>query len=260
MKTTKLLASIVVIVGVLALSSANNAGNLEPSAAPAPTMKTLDEIEPRIPVQSLPSDADAEHVISEPGSYYFTTNINVPDNNKKGIRIDVNDVTIDLMGYTLKGPGLRSNSGIDIGHSSNVQIRNGTIRDFGSEGVYAAYESYNRAISLFNVRLFSNGSHGAYIGAASSMIKNCSAVGNTSSGMTIRSGSIISGNTVTENGGTGIAALGSCSIIGNFAYFNTSFGINAASFCLVDQNTLYGNGTNLYAGTGCQVGLNMVEP
>ncbi len=101
--------------GVAALSRLAEAGPLNPPAGPiAPTGKTVQEIydkiartdaglaEPRIPVQSLPGSATALHVISQPGSYYLTGNIEgVP--GKRGIEIEASGVTLDLSGFRLRG-------------------------------------------------------------------------------------------------------------------------------------------------------------
>jgi hypothetical protein len=46
-------------------------GSLTPPGAPAPTMKTLAQIEPRTPIAAAP------FTISAPGSYYLTTNLTV---------------------------------------------------------------------------------------------------------------------------------------------------------------------------------------
>src|SRR5438067_2486739 len=71
-------------------------GNLTPSGAPAPSMKTLAQIEPRQPISAI------GYNITAPGSYYFTTNLTGGTN---GIVIASDNVTIDLNGFTLTGSG-----------------------------------------------------------------------------------------------------------------------------------------------------------
>ena len=46
-------------------------GSLTPPGPPALTMKTLQQVEPRVPISSAP------FTISQPGSYYLTTNLTV---------------------------------------------------------------------------------------------------------------------------------------------------------------------------------------
>ncbi len=48
-------------------SSLHAQGPLAPPGAPAPTFKTLQQVEPRTPISALP------FTISQPGSYYLTT-------------------------------------------------------------------------------------------------------------------------------------------------------------------------------------------
>jgi hypothetical protein len=52
-------------------------GNLQPPGAPAPAMKTLHQVEPRTPVDAVhtPGNFLAQFIITQPGSYYLTTNI-----------------------------------------------------------------------------------------------------------------------------------------------------------------------------------------
>src|ERR1700757_1186452 len=71
-------------------------GILTPPGAPAPTMKTLSQIEPRMPIYTIPTN------ITVSGSYYLTTNL-TGIGGSGGIAIYTNDVTIDLEGFTLAG-------------------------------------------------------------------------------------------------------------------------------------------------------------
>ncbi len=71
------------------------AGPLTPLGPPAPTMKSLDEVEARIPINST------TFIISAPGSYYLTENrISAPD-----FVISASDVTLDFNGYRFEGAG-----------------------------------------------------------------------------------------------------------------------------------------------------------
>src|SRR4249920_3368749 len=70
------------------------AGNLEPPGPPAPTMKTIADAEPRIPLHA----SDFPLTISSAGSYYLTENVAA---SSAAITVTVDDVTIDLSGYKL---------------------------------------------------------------------------------------------------------------------------------------------------------------
>jgi hypothetical protein len=69
-------------------------------------MKTLDQVEARIPIDATrtPGDASATFRITAPGSYYLTGNI-TGQSGKVGILVLANDVTIDLNGFSLIGAG-----------------------------------------------------------------------------------------------------------------------------------------------------------
>ncbi len=118
--------SVMAMVAVLAWLGGHAAfsqGPLTPPGAPAPTMKTLQEIEPRTAI----TNAGAV-TLSSPGSYYLTTNIAVSAGD--AITIAANGVTLDLNGFTISstepspaGYGIRLNSGL-----RDITILNGHIR------------------------------------------------------------------------------------------------------------------------------------
>jgi parallel beta-helix repeat protein len=109
------------------------AGPLNPPAGPvASTYKTLTEVEPRTPVQSLAGSATAVHVIAQPGSYYLAGDIVVPA-GKSGISIQAQNVTLDLGGLAIAGQA-GSLRGIES-TASHATVRNGLVRGCGQGGV-----------------------------------------------------------------------------------------------------------------------------
>src|SRR5438034_6089887 len=82
--------------------STHGQGGLTPPGPPAPTMKSLAQIEPRTPISSAP------YIITNSGSYYLTTNLYAASGD--GITISANNVTVDLNGFALTGNS--SSSGI----------------------------------------------------------------------------------------------------------------------------------------------------
>src|SRR5438045_619867 len=81
-------------------------GFLTPPAAPTPTMKTLDQVEARIPVDGTHTSGDASNtfIINTAGSYYLTGNL-TGSPSKTGISITSDNVTIDLNGFALVRAG-----------------------------------------------------------------------------------------------------------------------------------------------------------
>ena len=237
-KRTKVLVSLLALAGLLVFSTFTMAGDLEPPGAPGSTMKTLDEVEPRIPI----SQSDIPLTINESGSYYFTEDINSAGN---AITVEVNDVTIDLAGFTLAGPNSGTNYGIYMSERSNVEIRNGTVRDF-RHGIIENSNS-GQGHRVIDVRALSNGATGIYLKSKNNLVKDCtvsgngtSAAGNTVYGIYAGYGSTVTGNTAYDNGDSATS---------------NAYGIWLAGYNLVDQNTAYGNGTGSGLATNMTLGV-----
>ncbi|MDB6028872.1 MAG: hypothetical protein JWM68_5095 [Verrucomicrobiales bacterium] len=158
-------------------------GTLTPPGAPAPTMKTLAQIEPRTPISAAttPGDTFTLYIINQPGSYYFTTNI-VGVANKSGIFIQTGNVTIDLNGFTLQGV-LNSFTGIYVaGPYTNIVIHNGTVSGWGDIGLDAYNAGPVHNVIIEHLTASANASHGIAADNGSE-IRHCSAYKNGNSGI-----------------------------------------------------------------------------
>ena len=250
---------VVFVCALIILSQVSMAGNLEPSAPPGSTMKPLDQVEPRIPITSVP------YTISQSGSYYLTKNLTAADT---AITVSADDVTIDLRGFSLTGNN--TGSGVYMTDRINVEIRNGTIRNFN----YGINDDYIMMVSngtstnhrVIGVRALSNVNFGIKLYGPNNEVRDCSASNNGTSasgsnifGISVGNNSTVTGNTVNNNGGSaqsnawvfGITAGYNCTITGNAVSFNgymagestTVYGIVANSGSTITGNTVSGNGT-----------------
>lgn len=210
----KMLVASIVLAGLLTASLPLHAGNLEPSAEPGSTMKTLDEVEPRIPISSLP------YTVSASGSYYITGDL-TGVLGQHGLTIEANDVTIDLMGHSLIGPNPNAGTenGIYMNGRSNVEIRNGTVCNF-LYGIYENDAENSNIHRIINVRAISNTAYGICLSGRGNLIKNCTAAYNVQYGISTGLGSTLVGNTACFNLMHGIYVPGQCLLNNNTANFN----------------------------------------
>lgn len=243
-------------LGLLAGVSTGLAGELTPPAGPlVPTMKTLVQIEPRTALsqETAPGNATATYRITQPGSYYLTSNIQ-GESGKHGIEIAASNVTLDLNGFSLLDNGT-GKVGIKSSNSyKNVRVVNGSVSGWGLSGV----EIGAGTSSLQNVVSGNNGNAGFMIGTGGT-IRNCVAHHNTSCGIVAFGGSLVTDCIAHDNTLSGIALLLDGTTAGGTiencnARKNKQCGILASTQCQIKLCDASQNGTSgIYAGDDCRV-------
>ncbi len=234
-------------------------GPLAPGAAPAPTMKRLDEVEPRVNLQpasgvlpaGVTTDATNHIIINQPGSYYLSANLLVTKTN--GIEILSAGVTIDLEGFEIsRGSG---SGGIGIlvqAISEGTILRNGKVRDF-STGV----DTSSTLLCLVQ-ELTATGC--AFTGIScgnNARVTNCRAAGN-GNGIAAGSGSVLTGCIASANTNSTSAGAGLKTAAGSSLFQCTASGNAAAGFVLIQSSlrdcAAYNNaGDGFTCGFGCSV-------
>jgi parallel beta-helix repeat protein len=163
------------------------------------------------------------YVITTSGSYRLTGNLTVSSTSADAIDVNANDVTIDLNGFSIIGPGgSTSGNGISAASVVDVTVQNGTITGFGGSAAIRAGKN--------------------------SIVRNVHA-GSNGNGIVAGSGSVISDNIAHDNSSTGINCNGSgCAISGNTALDNTQ-GISANDATTGYEGNVLKNATNVSGGT-----------
>ena len=225
-------------------------GPLSPPGSPAPTMKTLAQVEPRTAITNMP------FTISTSGSYYLTSDFT----SAAGITIATNHVTIDLCGFTLTGPGKSaggSASGIILGGSyANAVVRNGRIREWPGRGVGVGSVGWLEDLNVENCN-----AEGLQAGQQS-LVMNCRVGNCAASGIRVDHSSRVQGCIVTANSSNGVYTVNDCEVRDTEATYNTIDGIGTGNGCsvidcLAANNTRHGlrtsNGNTIF---GCSAYLN----
>ncbi len=267
MKTAR--QTIVGIMAVVAILGAGGtwAGDLTPPGAPGSTMHTLEEIYQKVASRQAAdgrtqiSQADLvspPYVITNSGSYVLTENLAVTNTGTHGISVQADNVTIDLNGFQIAGPGIGA-SLCGVFQSTNgyhgLAVLNGKVIGWGSS--VATYDSGILAGGS-DARIEGVQAQGNLIGIAvrSGLVRNCSASSNTLHGIFAAEASVVRDCRSLENHGTGYFVGSGCVISHSSAMRNTGTGIEVdgdgttVSYCASHSN----DGDGIYIdGGGCSV-------
>src|SRR5689334_4980343 len=164
---------------------------------------------------NTPGDASASFVISRAGSYCLANNV-AGESGKNGIRIDADDVTLDLAGFAMLGSS-GSLNGILINNHLRIAIRNGSITACGSNGL--------------------DGTSGGQ-----ARLDDLRAEGNTGSGLIINSGSQVTNCVAGTNGAFGISTSNDVLVIGCLSGGNASHGFYLGTASTIKSSFASGNG------------------
>jgi parallel beta-helix repeat protein len=251
-----------------AVTQAAGQGSLIPPGAPAPGMRTLYQLEPRIPISQVPYTCGVSGA-----SYYLTTNLTAGA-EETGIAVEANYVTIDLSGFTLSGSGDDSGDGIyqslDYhtlrvydgclanwrGMSSAGILAEGRNNGFDSIRVVTNYNGIFSGVSaqISNCQALDNDGYG-FRASANARFVSCSADRNLNGGYYCQSvGNLFADCSAYDNGGDGIFTYGGTTINRCSLASNDRYGINADDGCNITDCAVYDNANDgIKAADGCTI-------
>jgi parallel beta-helix repeat protein len=217
-------------------SNAAHAGPLNPPAGP---ITSTPGPEPRIAISptNTPGDTDALFVVSQPGSYYLSSNITGVA-GKHGIKVTSSGVTIDLNGFDMAGvSNTGSFHGIVCNTAASVHIRNGSVRRWGGSGIDLT-GTFGSVVT--DIRAIDNINYGIR-GSNRTVIRNCVATGNAGTGLRTAFGGVIEHCLAATNGLHGIELSTGCYVFTNQSFSNGTIGEGAGIFAAGSGNRIEGN-------------------
>ena len=251
MKTkTAFTAALILGLSIIHLPRASGQGSLTPPpGAPVPTMKSLDQVEARTPIDPNQPGFALPYTISTRGSYYLTANLAVTGGN--AIVISASNVTLDLNGFTISssaGPA----GGTAIapgGFLTDIAILNGRIVGSFQHGIrFSGALGVLKNVRVEGMSVSGCSGEGINLGNFSSVvIDRCTVQQIGVQG--IVGGSV--NNSVAENcGSTGITAKSATNCVGSSSASQRGVYAGTAVNCYGASAT--GTGIDADSATGCR--------
>lgn len=227
------------------------AGPLDPPVGPiAPTFKTLTEVEPRVAINATntPGDGNSIYRITQPGSYYLTGNV-AGVSGRSGIEIAADNVTIDLMGFSVEGVGGSLDGVTTELTRNNLTVRNGTVSGWGQDGIDLTQGGTGLGSLVEGVTSSDNTVSGIHVND-NAVVRSCVVVGNGQDGITAPTNAAVEGCSAYQNGSVGIlvgsgGTITACTARRNIIGFVVSQ-YSTISNCSALINTFHG----IYADLG----------
>jgi hypothetical protein len=191
--------------------------------------------ETRTPIISLP------YTISTSGSYYLVQDLLITSGD--AINISVDNVEIDLNGYSLTGGATTTGIGVNVNSHKYISVFNGTIKDFGTSAVLNSADNLTISVNTVrSVNVINNGNGlivrnraseilngGIRLWGHGNVVENCRIVLNGGkSGIALFSDSLIKNNVVLSNTGMGVSSS-SGSVVSNNVVRNNTIGIHSSN-------------------------------
>lgn len=225
-----------------------------------------------------------------PRNFQLASDLVVPNQNTTAISVSIDDVTIDLAGFTIRGPAVcsgplggctpstGSGSGIRRLFTSvrSTTVMNGNVVGMGEIGLLLGDEAvvvgvrarFNRGTGIWvgdgsavtDSFAYLNGATGIQqTGGQGARIERNAAYWNVGAGIVSDGSSIVTGNNAYENGFTGIAVGVGSIVSGNRSRANGGTGISANDGSSLEGNSAIQNHhSGIDSGFSSRVSNNVV--
>jgi parallel beta-helix repeat protein len=192
---------------------------------------TVDLLAPTI-IESLP------YTINEPGAYAIKQNLRTTFNSTAAIRIMVDDVFLDLGGYSISpGDGVTTGTAISAPSRSNIRIQNGTVHGFNGQGMILSGSDH---IVLKNITSHSNGGTGVYL-ESDCFVDNVHAYDNGSDGIRTGLRCTVKNSFARNNAGDGFNGSNRTLILDSQSFDNAESGFRVSASSQIHRSIAHSN-------------------